>query len=135
MQSFGWMLSMRAALLAYCGLRIIMQEIDVQMSNSEVKDHLTTTDPSNGHDCCHSNTIHPTSDHSMQNNCVGNCPLCLDKIVAPAALPCGHICCWTCITEYIYQSLPSISATASNKCPVCRQEFERQRIRALYSYT
>lgn len=138
--SFSWMLSLRVALLSYYGLRIIMQEIDVQMSNiEEENDQPTTIDITRPivPEIASSVAIHQSSVHLIQNNCIGNCPLCLDNVAEPTALPCGHICCWSCITGYVYRSRSGSGepSTQKSKCPVCRHEFERQKIRALFSYS
>ena len=44
-----------------------------------------------------------------------DCSICLDKLVKPVKLPCGHWYCKECI-EKLRQS-----ASAQNSCPVCRE--------------
>lgn len=40
------------------------------------------------------------------------CPICIDEIVEPTILPCGHVFCYECINEM----------TQANKlCPLCKQ--------------
>lgn len=63
----------------------------------------------------------------------GQCPLCLDAVVSPTSLPCGHVCCWDCITPFAFKSAASNTSQGNaHKCPVCRQPFQRQHLRALF---
>lgn len=59
----------------------------------------------------------------------GLCSVCLDNVSHPAALPCGHICCWNCIMPY------AIKQQNDCKCPVCRSEFESRNVLALCNYS
>lgn len=43
-----------------------------------------------------------------------SCPVCLDPILAGAALPCKHQFCWSC--------LATCAAQGINSCPMCRKQ-------------
>ncbi|CAB0040070.1 unnamed protein product [Trichogramma brassicae] len=47
-----------------------------------------------------------------------NCQLCLEKI-PNATTPCGHLFCWTCLSEWV---------RARNRCPLCRESVTSSRI-------
>lgn len=51
---------------------------------------------------------------------LGNCPICLSDYKEPYSIPCGHLFCLECLSEYISNSSRN-SLTAS--CPSCRDEF------------
>jgi hypothetical protein len=69
-----------------------------------------------------------------------HCPLCLDIIRKPAAIPCGHIGCWQCLMSYALKPSASFSSSSDSssssssliKCPVCRYEFLPQRLRPIH---
>ena len=44
-----------------------------------------------------------------------NCPVCIDTMISPCKLPCGHIFCYECL-ETILEIRP--------KCPMCREEID-----------
>jgi hypothetical protein len=44
-----------------------------------------------------------------------NCPVCIDTMVSPCKLPCGHIFCYECL-ETILDIKP--------RCPMCRQDIK-----------
>ena len=53
------------------------------------------------------------------------CLLCLDYIINPAAMTCGHIFCWDCIMS---------RCVTSQECPVCRSHTEPQHIVLLQNF-
>lgn len=123
------MLGFRLILLVYYAARVVMHEIDDQLlllsgpaseSNSAVK------------------ASESTSSAAVTTSPWGTCPLCLDNIQQAAVLPCGHMCCWECVTSYAFsaqvqQQQQEGGGGSQCKCPVCRHEFSRQRIRAIHS--
>jgi hypothetical protein len=90
------------------------------------------------------------------------CSMCIDALVNPTAVPCGHIFCWTCIVTYVRS--PSAAAASQSqsqsqlhpvggrahsgirgggshqgtgrmvKCPVCRTEFLEQKLLLLHNF-
>jgi hypothetical protein len=70
------------------------------------------------------------------------CPLCMDFVRQPAATPCGHVYCWTCVHKWVISDRNGSSNNRNSnnsedgiKCPVCRQLFQQHQIRALYCYS
>lgn len=45
------------------------------------------------------------------------CPLCLERCESQTATVCGHIFCWTCISEW---------TSEKSECPVCRNHVQPQ---------
>jgi hypothetical protein len=41
------------------------------------------------------------------------CSMCIDALVNPTAVPCGHIFCWTCIVTYMRS--PAAAAAAASQ--------------------
>jgi hypothetical protein len=70
------------------------------------------------------------------------CPLCMDFVRQPAATPCGHVYCWSCVHKWVISDRNGNGNDRNNnhaengiKCPVCRQLFQQHQIRALYCYS
>jgi hypothetical protein len=137
------MILFRLCLLSYYAARIVMQEIDLQLqspprtNNNNIQDQSTNDQP-NVVSHLISTTANTSTNHSTTATAtthvpntldLGNCPLCLDRITQPATPPCGHICCWSCLTAYATKIVPPLTI---GKCPVCRHDFTIQRIRALH---
>lgn len=66
-----------------------------------------------------------TEDGSGQSASSRRCPLCLDTRKQSTAAPCGHLFCWSCITEW-----------CGNKaeCPLCREKFSPSRLIFLQNF-
>lgn len=47
------------------------------------------------------------------------CTLCLEGMKDPAATTCGHVFCWTCVTEWLREQ---------PMCPLCRQSTRSQHV-------
>ncbi|KAA1470167.1 hypothetical protein DENSPDRAFT_675280 [Dentipellis sp. KUC8613] len=43
-----------------------------------------------------------------------NCPICLDTLTSPIALPCGHVFCHACLVQ-------TLRCTTRPSCPTCRR--------------
>lgn len=50
------------------------------------------------------------------------CSLCFDPIKSPAATKCGHIFCWSCVSEW---------CRVHSECPICRQSCDEQNLLVL----
>ena len=50
------------------------------------------------------------------------CPLCLERCRFQTTTPCGHIFCWSCITEW---------SSEKSECPVCRATCQPQQLVSL----
>jgi hypothetical protein len=53
------------------------------------------------------------------------CTLCLDEMKNPAATNCGHVFCWSCISEW---------ASAKSECPLCRQNIFLNQLYPVFYY-
>ncbi|KAJ3614414.1 hypothetical protein NHX12_017988 [Muraenolepis orangiensis] len=49
------------------------------------------------------------------------CPICLEVLVDPVSIPCGHTYCMPCISRYWDQADPT--AGTGLRCPQCREAF------------
>ena len=54
----------------------------------------------------------PVKPVKNENQIESNCPVCIDVMVSPCKLPCGHIFCYECL-ESVMDTKP--------KCPLCRK--------------
>jgi peroxin-10 len=52
-----------------------------------------------------------SEDKELENNFSIQCQLCLGN-VPDTVTPCGHLFCWTCLTEWL---------RTRNQCPICRE--------------
>lgn len=57
---------------------------------------------------------------------IPNCPICLDKAVAPKITKCGHIFCTTCILHYLHLSIKNWS-----RCPLCFEPVYKNALKSL----
>lgn len=53
------------------------------------------------------------------------CALCLERLRDKSATPCGHLFCWSCITEW---------CSSKPECPLCREPVQLSRLVFLHHY-
>ena len=61
----------------------------------------------------------PESDKDESSVIGLKCSLCLDYVINAAALACGHIFCWDCISPWCHQH---------SECPVCRTSMQPRHV-------
>ncbi|RFU25529.1 hypothetical protein B7463_g10810, partial [Scytalidium lignicola] len=55
----------------------------------------------------------------IQGKQARKCTLCLEELKDPAAAICGHVFCWTCISDWVKEK---------EECPLCRRELKGQHV-------
>jgi len=135
MKALSWLVGFRVTLLTYYAARVLLSEIDKQQNTSTS----TTGNASSGSSTSTAaqEPAIPSSTHSSPP--AKKCALCIDALVHPAVVPCGHIFCWNCIVPYatgnsIREMSGDDAGGSAVKCPICRTAFQSQKIRALFSY-
>lgn len=128
LKALAWLLGFRLICFVYYATRVMCSEIDKEL----VKDSIEDSSP-DGKTAAQDKHIGWISNNRMDLSC----SVCLDIIQSPSTLPCGHICCWDCIMPYAILVKNRGSGGGDNanndcRCPVCRNEFLPQEIRALH---
>jgi len=112
---------------------VVLSEVDKEMyATSTSSSEGDTSGSSSGSG---SGVASSVSDGGTSSAGSKRCSLCIDALVSPAVVPCGHIFCWNCIVPYATSTSASVNRDSSGvKCPICRTEFQAQKIRALHNY-
>ena len=140
LKALSWLVGFRISLLAYYAARVVLSEVDKEMyaTNTSAGGTSTSTGNTNGASASNSSNI---ANNTSSTSCAVSkrCSLCIDALVSPAVVPCGHIFCWNCIVPYATNTSASVDGDTSSssggvKCPICRTEFQAQNIRALHNY-
>lgn len=71
------------------------------------------------------NIVQETSSSPSPVSHLKKCPLCLEQRKNVSVTPCGHLFCWTCITEWLQ---------VQNQCPICREVVQPSRVVPLRNY-
>lgn len=124
----------RISLIAYYAARVVLSEVDKEMYNTNTAD---STGGISGSASGSGSTSSGANNTSTSGNASGKrCSLCIDSLVSPAVVPCGHIFCWNCIVPYATNPSSGVDSDSGGgvKCPICRTEFQAQKIRALHNY-
>ena len=131
MKALSWLVGFRVTLLTYYAARVLLSEIDKQQNTSPAS--------STGNNSSSTSVSTAADDPAVQTSTTDTtparkCALCIDALVHPAVVPCGHIFCWNCIVPYATGSSREDAGGGAVKCPICRTEFQSQKIRALFNY-
>lgn len=55
----------------------------------------------------------------VKGNQARKCTLCLEELKDPSAAVCGHVFCWTCISDWVKEK---------EECPLCRRDLKSQHV-------
>lgn len=138
MKALSWLVGFRVTLLTYYAARVLLLEIDKQQHTNIVSTASVSEAGTDAAPAAATTTSTSINSSSTSNTPAKKCALCIDALVSPAVVPCGHIFCWNCIVPYATSrdhSGGSDSMLSGVKCPICRTEFKSQQIRALFNYT
>ena len=133
LRPLSWLVAFRISLLVYYFCRVLLCEIDKQQRAAPVTED-------NRVSAIQLRDSGAAAETDLLSQSPHKCSLCLDRLTHPAAIPCGHVFCWTCIVSYVHSSssdraASTAIATVLIRCPICRFEFTGQKVRALYSYS
>lgn len=57
----------------------------------------------------------------LTTECIPECPICLDDVSIPRALVCGHLFCFSCISEML--------SLGDTRCPMCKAYVDSTRLK------